>query len=62
MGAVPEILSRSCADPRRLPRHSELGWRTPAERFDGTPFIDRGFASVPSLAAIADLLDAILAA
>lgn len=42
--------------------HGELGWRTPAERFDGTPFIDRGFASVPSLAAVAELLDAILAA
>ena len=42
--------------------HGELGWQTPAERFDGTPFTDRGFASVPSLAAVADLLDAILAA
>jgi transposase InsO family protein len=40
--------------------HGELDWQTPAERFDGTPFIDRGFASVPALAGIADLLDAIL--
>src|SRR3990170_6003733 len=23
--------------------HGALGWRTPAERFDGTPFTDRGF-------------------
>ncbi len=42
--------------------HGELDWQTPAERFDGTPFTDRGFASVPALASIADLLDAILAA
>jgi transposase len=42
--------------------HGEPGWRTPAERFDGTPFTDRGFGSVPSLAGVADLLDAILAA
>ena len=27
--------------------HGELDWQTPAERFDGTPFTDRGFASVP---------------
>ena len=42
--------------------HGELDWQTPGERFDGTPFTDRGFASVPSLAGVADLLDAILAA
>lgn len=42
--------------------HGELDWQTPAERFDGTPFADRGFASVPALATIADLLDAMLAA
>ena len=42
--------------------HGELDWQTPAERFDGTPFTDRGFGSVPSLAGVAGLLDAILAA
>jgi transposase InsO family protein len=42
--------------------HGELDWHTPAERFDGTPFTDRGFASVPALAGVADLLNAILAA
>lgn len=42
--------------------HGELDWQTPAERFDGTPFTDRGFGSVPALAGVADLLDAILAA
>jgi transposase InsO family protein len=42
--------------------HGELDWHTPGERFDGTPFTDRGFASVPSLAGVADLLNAILVA
>ncbi|HKX66063.1 MAG TPA: integrase core domain-containing protein [Intrasporangium sp.] len=42
--------------------HGELDWQTPAERFDGTPFTDRGFASVPALADVAALLDSILAA
>ncbi len=42
--------------------HGELDWQTPAERFDGTPFTDRGFGSVPSLTDVADLLDGILAA
>ncbi len=42
--------------------HGELDWQTPGERFDGTPFTDRGFGSVPALAHVADLLDAILAA
>ncbi len=30
--------------------HGELGWLTPAERFDGTPFTDRGFDNIPTLA------------
>jgi transposase InsO family protein len=42
--------------------HGELGWQTPAERFDGTAFTDHGFASVPALAGVAALLDEILAA
>lgn len=42
--------------------HGSLGWRTPAERFDGTPFTDRGFEHVPSLAPVADLLAELLAA
>lgn len=29
--------------------HGELDWRTPAERYDGTPFTARGFERVPSL-------------
>jgi transposase InsO family protein len=42
--------------------HGELDWRTPAERYDGTPFTDRGLASVPALAGVAHLLDALIAA
>lgn len=42
--------------------HGELGWQTPAERFNGTPFLDRGFEHVPSLAAVAPLLAELLAA
>jgi transposase InsO family protein len=26
-----------------------IGWLTPAERFDGTPFTDRGFENIPAL-------------
>ena len=29
--------------------HGEIDWSTPAERFDGTPFTDRGFDNIPSL-------------
>ena len=29
--------------------HGEIGYRTPAERFDGTPFSDRGFDNIPAL-------------
>jgi transposase InsO family protein len=29
--------------------HGELGWHTPAERFDGTPFTARGFERIPAL-------------
>lgn len=27
----------------------EIGWLTPGERYDGTPFTDRGFDNVPAL-------------
>jgi len=30
--------------------HGEIGWCTPAERYDGTPFTDRGFDYIPALA------------
>lgn len=57
---IAEVLGAGYYNYHRL--HGELDWQTPAERFDGTPFADRGFASVPALAAVADLLDAMLAA
>jgi len=40
--------------------HGELDWQTPAERFDGTPFTDRGFDHVPSLAGAASLLNQLI--
>ncbi len=42
--------------------HGGLGWMTPAERFDGTPFTDRGFEHVPALVGVADLLTDLMAA
>lgn len=36
--------------------HGEIGWLTPGERFDGTPFTDRGFENVPALAHLTDWL------
>ncbi len=33
--------------------HGEIGWSTPAERYDGTPSTDRGFDNVPALAHLA---------
>jgi transposase InsO family protein len=39
-----------------------LGWITPAERYDGTPFTDRGFENIPALAHLAEWLQQIRAA
>lgn len=36
--------------------HGEIGWLTPAERYDGTPFTDRGFEHIPPLAGVAEFL------
>lgn len=33
-----------------------LGWLTPAERYNGTPFTDRGFENIPALAHLHDWL------
>ncbi|HXJ49640.1 MAG TPA: integrase core domain-containing protein, partial [Candidatus Acidoferrum sp.] len=33
-----------------------IGWLTPAERFDGTPFTDRGFENIPALEHLQDWL------
>jgi transposase InsO family protein len=37
--------------------HGEIGWLTPGERYDGTPFIDRGFDNVPALQHLRPWLD-----
>jgi transposase InsO family protein len=42
--------------------HGEIGWLTPAERFDGTPFTDRGFQNIPALNGVAELLADLLRA
>lgn len=42
--------------------HGEIGWLTPAERFDGTPFTDRGFENIPALAHLQGWLEGLRAA
>ncbi len=42
--------------------HGEIGWLTPAERYDGTPFTDRGFDHVPALAHLIPWLEDLRAA
>jgi transposase InsO family protein len=42
--------------------HGEIGWLTPAERYDGTPFTDRGFENIPPLRGVAELLSDLLRA
>ncbi len=42
--------------------HGEIGWLTPGERFDGTPFTDRGFDNVPALAHLTSWLEDLRAA
>jgi hypothetical protein len=60
------LVGRQVDDVRKVhssPESLSVGRSRPnAERFDGTPFTDRGFARVPVLANFADLLDAILVA
>ena len=42
--------------------HGKLDWQTPAERFDGTPFTDRGFEHVPALEQLQGWLTELMAA
>ncbi len=42
--------------------HGELDWHTPAERWDGTPFTDRGFEHVPALEHLQGWLTELMAA
>ena len=60
--AVDEALARFAVyyDYHRL--HGELEWQTPAERYDGTPFTDRGFEHVPALEHLQGWLTELMAA
>jgi transposase InsO family protein len=42
--------------------HGEIGWLTPGERFDGTPFTDRGFDNIPALQHLTGWLEDLRAA
>ncbi len=42
--------------------HGEIGWCTPAERYDGTPFTDRGFENIPALSHLQGWLEELRAA
>ena len=42
--------------------HGMLDWQTPAERYDGTPFTDRGFEHVPALEQLQGWLIELMAA
>ncbi len=37
-----------------------IGWATPADRYDGTPFTDRGFEHIPALAHLQPWLEGIM--
>lgn len=39
-----------------------IGWQTPAERWDGTPFTDRGFEHIPALEPLQGWLSELMAA
>ena len=60
--AADEALARFAVyyDYHRL--HGELGWQTPAERWEGTPFTDRGFEHVPALEHLQGWLTELMAA
>ncbi len=60
--AADEALMRFALyyDYHRL--HGELDWQTPAERYEGTPFTDRGFEHVPALEHLQAWLSELMAA
>jgi transposase InsO family protein len=60
--AADEALTRFAVyyDYHRL--HGELDWQTPAERYEGTPFTDRGFEHVPALEHLQGWLTELMAA
>ncbi|MEX2047794.1 MAG: hypothetical protein WEE03_11575, partial [Chloroflexota bacterium] len=56
----PPMASTRRSRSHRL--HGEIGWSTPAERFDGTPFTDRGFENIPALSHLEGWLEDLRAA
>ena len=60
--AADEALNRFAVyyDYHRL--NGAIGWQTPAERWDGTPFTDQGFEHVPALEHLQDWLAELMAA
>ena len=60
--AADDALTRFAVyyDYHRL--HGQLGWQTPAERYEGTPFTDQGFEHVPALEHLQDWLTELMAA
>jgi transposase InsO family protein len=60
--AADEGLTRFAVyyDYHRL--HGELGWQTPAERYEGSPFTDLGFEHVPALEHLQGWLTELMAA
>jgi transposase InsO family protein len=60
--AEAESALRSFADYYNFHRLSgTLGWHTPAERYLGVPFADRGFENIPALEHLKPWLDALMA-
>jgi hypothetical protein len=55
-----ELLARAYYDYHRL--NGAIGWQTPAERWDGTPFTDQGFEHVPALEPLQGWLTELMAA
>src|SRR5207245_7130312 len=51
-----EALSRFAAYYNCHRLSGAIGWLTPGERFDGTPFTDRGFENIPALEHLQDWL------
>jgi hypothetical protein len=52
--------SREAVADHRL--NGAIGWQTPAERWDGTPFTDQGFEHVPALEHLQGWLAELMAA
>ena len=60
--ADAESALKSFADYYNFHRLSgTLGWHTPAERYLGVPFADRGFENIPALEHLKAWLDALIA-